>query len=694
MKKLILVFVFFLSNMSVNAENKNKDTHTATSLSDSVTDNSLVGSGMQEVVVTGQYTPISADKAIHKIRIIGREKIDAMNAQNLKDVLSNEMSIRLSQDNILGSSMSLQGVSGENVKILIDGVPVIGRQNGNIDLSQINLTTIERIEIIEGPMSVNFGTNALAGTINLITRKVLKNTFEAGISAYYETIGTYNTNARLGYNDKRNTILVSGGRNFFDGWHPGESVSLNTKPAIADNSRYQQWKPKQQYFTDLQYIYRIGNSVLNYKVGYFTEQIVNKGMPRAPYGENAIDDYYKTFRIDNTLYLNTQLKAGSSIDVFFAYNDYKRIKNAYYRDLTKMSSELTTGFGDQDTSRFTLLNSRGSFNSANEKYSVNYQLGYDISMEQAFGVRIKNGNQRIDDYALFSTAEFNVIKKLIFRPGLRFAYNTQYKAPVIPSVNIKYKFSNLFTIRASYAKGFRSPTLKELYFYFVDVNHNIQGNEALKSEHSDNYSLNIGGVQPIREHIFKYDINFYYNDIRNLISLTQLSGATYSYANIGMFKTIGTQLTTEYKYSSLNATVGGAYIGRYNQLTETADVRQFSFSPELRMNIMYEFKKAATQLSVFYKYTGKTPGYGVDANGEIIATSINDYSIADISVAKFFFKKHISITMACKNMFDVKNVNLFSGTNNGTTHSSNSSSMPLGTGRNYCLKLDIQLSSN
>ncbi len=66
MKKLILVFVFFLSNMSVNAENKNKDTHTATSLSDSVTDNSLVGSGMQEVVVTGQYTPISADKAIHK----------------------------------------------------------------------------------------------------------------------------------------------------------------------------------------------------------------------------------------------------------------------------------------------------------------------------------------------------------------------------------------------------------------------------------------------------------------------------------------------------------------------------------------------------------------------------------------------------------------------------------------------------
>ena len=67
--------------------------------------------------------------------------------------------------------MSVQGLSGENVKILIDGVPVVGRLNGNVDLSQINLTNIERVEIVEGPLSVNYGTNALAGTINLITKK-------------------------------------------------------------------------------------------------------------------------------------------------------------------------------------------------------------------------------------------------------------------------------------------------------------------------------------------------------------------------------------------------------------------------------------------------------------------------------------------------------------------------------------------
>ena len=130
--------------------------------------------GIDSVIITGQYTPQTAEKAIHAIRTISSEKINRMAAVNLGDVLSNELNIRLSQDNILGQSLSIQGLSGENVKILIDGVPVIGRQNGNIDLGQLNLLGIERIEIVEGPLSVNYGTQALAGTINLITKKPRK----------------------------------------------------------------------------------------------------------------------------------------------------------------------------------------------------------------------------------------------------------------------------------------------------------------------------------------------------------------------------------------------------------------------------------------------------------------------------------------------------------------------------------------
>ena len=125
---------------------------------------------LDETVVTAQYAPGSTEKSVHKMKVISRKEIDARGSVNLRDVLANENNIRISQDNVLGSSLSMQGISGQNVKILLDGVPLIGRLNGNLDLSQINLNNIERIEIIEGPLSVNYGTDALAGTINLISQ--------------------------------------------------------------------------------------------------------------------------------------------------------------------------------------------------------------------------------------------------------------------------------------------------------------------------------------------------------------------------------------------------------------------------------------------------------------------------------------------------------------------------------------------
>ncbi|MDZ7846145.1 MAG: TonB-dependent receptor plug domain-containing protein [Owenweeksia sp.] len=85
---------------------------------------------------------------------------------------------------------SRQGLSGAKIKILVDGVPVIGRLDGNIDISQINLSNIERVEIVEGPMSVQDGTDAVAGTINLITKKDFTAEIKGQpVNAYYETAG-------------------------------------------------------------------------------------------------------------------------------------------------------------------------------------------------------------------------------------------------------------------------------------------------------------------------------------------------------------------------------------------------------------------------------------------------------------------------------------------------------------------------
>ena len=92
---------------------------------------------LKEVVITGQFTETSSEDAVHKIRVIGNKKLNSGIYNDLGNILEKELNIKLSQDNVLGSSISLQGISGQNVKILIDDIPVIGRMNGNIDLSQI-----------------------------------------------------------------------------------------------------------------------------------------------------------------------------------------------------------------------------------------------------------------------------------------------------------------------------------------------------------------------------------------------------------------------------------------------------------------------------------------------------------------------------------------------------------------------------
>ena len=152
---------------------------------------------LDEVVITAQHGSKTVEESVHLVRVLNKKRIRDQAATNLRELLQMETGMRISQDNLLGSSLSLQGLSGQNVKILIDGVPVIGRLNGNVDLSQISLTNIERVELIQGPLSVNFGTDALAGTINLITKKINKDGLKMTYSSYYETVGQYNINSEL-----------------------------------------------------------------------------------------------------------------------------------------------------------------------------------------------------------------------------------------------------------------------------------------------------------------------------------------------------------------------------------------------------------------------------------------------------------------------------------------------------------------
>src|SRR6476660_9487761 len=125
-----------------------------------------------EVVVTGQYKPQSVKNSVYQVRVINSERIRLSSATNVQQVLNNQLGFRFSNDNTLGmTDVQLNGMGGNSVKILLDGVPMVDRYDQRVSLSQIDINNVERIEIVEGPMSVSYGTDAMAGVINIITKR-------------------------------------------------------------------------------------------------------------------------------------------------------------------------------------------------------------------------------------------------------------------------------------------------------------------------------------------------------------------------------------------------------------------------------------------------------------------------------------------------------------------------------------------
>lgn len=619
----------------------------------------------ETVIVTAQYEPTITSDAIQKSTVISNEQIVQSGAVNLADILTYQTGIRLSQDNVLGSSMSLGGLSGQNVKILIDGVPVIGRQDGNIDLSQINLSNIERIEVVEGPLSVNFGTNALAGTINLITKKTQKKSFSFSVNPYYESIGNFNLSGRLGLKVKKHAISIAGGRNFFDGWSANDAFFEFPKSKLADTSRFKTWKPKEQFFFDIGYSTHVKSWNIAPFVRYFDEIILNRGLPLAPYNQVGLDDYYHTIRKDCGFNLSKEFKR-ASFKTIVAYNQFERKKNTYIKDLTTLSQSLSEAIGAQDTALFTLLNIRPTYiHKFGSKLSL--EAGIDINQESAYGKRIAGLEKQQGDYAAYITTEWEPIKNIKLKPGLRYAYNTNYQAPVTPSINIFYKLNN-FRFRGSAARGFRAPTLKELYFDFVDINHNIQGNVDLKSEFSYNYSLGISWLKKVKNsYLFQADYTAFYNDIENLITLGAIADGSFSYINVGVFKSLGNQIKLTLKSKRLTSTLATTYIGRYNQLNgESTEVDRFSFSPEASLNVSVDLIKDKLKFNTFYKYNGALKTYSLIGE-EIRENKQSAYSILDVSMSVYLLKKRLHITSGVKNVLNVQQVSVVGTT--GGAHS-------------------------
>lgn len=658
---------------------------------------------LQDVVITAQYTPTDSRNALYKIRTIKREVIEQRGAVNLEQLLNQELNIRISQDLILGSSLSLQGISGQNVKIMIDGVPIIGRVGDDIDLSQINLSNIERVEMVEGPMSVNYGTNALGGVINLITKKSQLSKYSTQLVSQWERVGALNLNAQLGARLTDQLLLrLDGGYNKFAGF--------NASPPIDSLfARTFQWNPKEQWFANGMLRYDLKEDQhLRFSVAYFDETIENLGQLRRPqFKPYAFDDFYYTTRFDQSLAYEGKFLKDLFWNITAGYNTFRRQKNTLRLDIdTQAESEVA---GQQDTTIYHAIVFRPVLASRFTERKMNFQIGLDLNYEGGYGQRFvgpgaeKARFSSLSDYAGFFTLQYQLVPALQIQAGIRGAFNTRFDAPLIPSFHLKYSFAKDWQLRGSYAKGFRSPSIKELFFYFVDASHYIIGNPDLQAETSDNFQLVLDFDKKWQDQRFQATLTGFYNQIRRKIdlydyilvegklvpaaSLGQVSN-TYAYFNQDRFKALGGNLRLNYRLKNLELTAGLAPTGRYNPLSATEAVNTYTLTTELNGQLSYHFKKLKLRTAFFIRYNDKLVRYyqTLDTEGNpTVAQSIQDgFALSDLTFSKSFWKNQIQLGVGIKNLFDVRNVNIYG--NQSSAHSGEGAS-PIAMGRNYFIRL-------
>jgi len=631
------------------------------------------------MIVTGQMKNTTVDLSVQKVKVIDRAKIDKMGAISLRDVLTNELNFRITQDAVLGSRISVQGLSGSQVKILLDGVPIIGRLDGNIDLNQINLNNIERIEIIEGPMSVIYGTDASAGVVNLITKKSTKNLYDINANIYHDNKGNYNYDFGGTTKIRKSLLGISLGRYLFDGWDPNEDPY----------KRQMLWKPKEQYFVNIYYNFNTGKIAHRIAANYYREFLLSKGSPNVtPFDAKGIDDHFITHRSQLTWQIDKKLGKRGTLSFLNSYSFYQRKHNEYVKDLVDGKTILSGNKENQDTTRFALLQLRGNYIRQNKKGNYTSQFGYDINSDHAAGKRFGGAKNYINDYALFFNNEYKPTKNLDIKIGFRFAYNTRFSAPVTPMLGMRYQLNKNNVIRFSASKGFRAPTLKELTFNFVDANHIVLGNESLKAERSNNIQLNYTYTKPLRkERSIKVDVSTFYNRLNNMITLLQLDALTNlnQYVNIDKFASKGGTLQLAYHSPKFTIRTGISKTGLNNYFNQSD---KFFYYNEINFSSDYKFKKYNSSISLFYKINGKQQRYIYDEYNNIAVAYINPWQWMDVSFNKKFAKQHIKLIAGIKNLLNVTSVN---STMKEGSHTQSGSS-PVGMGRVFFITFKYDFS--
>jgi outer membrane receptor for ferrienterochelin and colicins len=491
------------------------------------------------------------------ISIINGKNIIQSGNTRLSDVLREQTGITLTSG--FGAGVQLQGLNPDYTIILIDGEPLIGRTAGVLDLNRIAVGNIKKIEIVKGPSSSLYGSEAMAGVINIITDK--KSNDGINTSIRYGSYKTFDGNFSL--TKRWNKIKF---QSFYNNYSTdGFSVRPNS------NNRFITPITRSTFTQNIQYNITNKTSIEG-SFRYNKENIksiiavANNGTTIYSNGNEANNDLNGTFVINHQFNDKIKTKLNTYYTQYESKQDLLTVSGNPYNDLFQQNFKRV-----EDQTEWKI------------NKSLNSIVGFGWITEKVNSTRYDNVDSAKNNTIkyFYNQWEWNAGKKLVANIGFRYDDNKNYASALSPKASFLYKLNSQLRFKLSVGRGFKAPDFRQLYLNFTNAaagSYSVFGAvEAQKVISKLNQLGQIGNLFSNYYQLKKLEpeyatgihlsaewepnqsneiqVQLFRNDINNLIDVQQvgnyISGSQiYSYLNIKNAYTTGLEIETKQKYNS------------------------------------------------------------------------------------------------------------------------------------------------
>ena len=647
----------------------------------------------EQVVITGLRTQTYIKDTPVLTHVITSEDIKKSAYSSVKEALEmslpNVQNVMSSHAGISNEEVKIQGLDNKYLLFLVDGKRVSGEFAGNLDFRMLDLSNIDRIEIVEGGMSSLYGSSAIGGVVNIITKKQTK-PFQINYSYLHDDpmINVHSFNMGLEYENFFYDINVVNQNT--DGYDLTPDPDLNFPLKTLEEYNTLSFSHMLGYDNDKNFSVRMNYK--NYKNDIYlyqrqTLQILDQDDPNYPfYDYTSYRDWMPKFE-DTNYGLNFNYYKDNSL-LNIVYNSEEYIKSNYFYNYTEEPCNQVDCSNSDNVSNKEFINGIDKNNSLLIQYNLDrndnlFTLGFEYNDDSYssyniyhYGYTDQNGNFDAGDYnnngqcdpfindclveSIFDSQDDTKYykKKSYFignqwtvldnKIGASFRYvdSKNFDDNYVYSISYMIKNYQPYDVRLNYSRGFRTPSIKELYYNWYGHSPAIIGNPDLVPTTNDYISISVQKFEQNQD--FSFEI--FYNDVIDMIGgiyvdVNEDGIEEYQYSNYNniLFYGINTHLNTKKGKNTFKFV--------YNFTNPESDNRsalQLISKHSFRFNWLRNIIKERLDISFNIKYAGEK--FVILGSEKLI---LDDYILSDL-IALINFNKNLELKLGFKNLFDYK----------------------------------------